>query len=91
LRRLRRRRPGIIESVGCGAARVAGSKIAGIGRRHYRHIRHRLWLKLDDARLDLSIDAPQKRTDIEIEHRAIGIHHATGLGPRGKRVERALL
>jgi hypothetical protein len=74
----------------CGAG-IAGSKIAGIGCRHDGDLRHGLRLKLDDPCLDLRIDAPQKRANIEIEHRAIGVDHAARFGPRRQRVECTLL
>jgi hypothetical protein len=74
-----------------GGTGIAGSKITGIGCRHDGNLRHRLGLKLDNPGLDLRIDAPQQRPNIEIEHRAIGIDHAARFGPRGQRVKRTLL
>ena len=66
-------------------------KIDGLGRRHDRNVGDRLRPELDDSRLDLRIDAPEQRPDVEIEHRAIAVDHAAGLGPWRQRIERALL
>jgi hypothetical protein len=62
-----------------------------IGRRHDRNGRHGLWPELDDARFELSVNAPKQWTDIEIEQRAVGVHDAASLGPRRQRIESALL
>jgi hypothetical protein len=79
--------------VSWGAGGVAGreAEISRLGRRHDGYVRHRLGLELDNPRLELRIDAPQERADIEIEERAIVIHDAAGLGPGRQRKERPML
>jgi hypothetical protein len=62
-----------------------------VGRRHHWNVGHCFWPKLDNAGFELRIDASEQGTDIEIEQRAISVHHAAGLGPRRQRIERALL
>jgi hypothetical protein len=86
-------RPGNIEGTGRRARHVAGTEaeIVGIARRHRGDIGHGLRLKLDDPRFELSIDPPQKRADVEIEHRAVGVDDPARLRPWGERMERALL
>jgi hypothetical protein len=66
-------------------------EIGIVGRRHDRDVGHCLRPELDDASFELRIDAPEQGADVEIEQRAIGIHHAAGLGPRRQGIERALL
>ena len=60
-------------------------------RRHDRNIWHRLWPELDNSRFELGVDAPEQRTDVQIEQRAVSIHDAAGLCPRRQRIERTLL
>ena len=83
-------------SSGFGRAATAGiaggeAEIPVLARHHHRNVGHRLRLELDNARFKLGVDAPQQRTHVEIEQRAIGIDHAAGLGPGRQRIERALL
>lgn len=94
LRRLLRGRPRNVERIGrVGPGIIAGGKaiVACLGRRHHRHVGHLFRLQLDDAGFELRVDAPQQRSHIKIEQRAIGIHHATRLGPRRQCIERTLL
>ena len=92
---LARRRPGNVERVGRRRAPGIGRRkgiILRVGRRrHHRHVGHRFRLQLDDPRFELCVDAPEQRPHIEIEQRAIGVHHPAGLGPGRQRVKRALL
>jgi hypothetical protein len=66
-------------------------KIGIVGGHHHWNVGHGLRPQLDDPCLKLGIDTPEQRTDVEIEQRAIGIHHAAGFGPRRQRIKRALL
>jgi hypothetical protein len=76
-----------------GLERIVGTEgeIGMVGRRHHWNVGHCFWPKLDNAGFELRIDASEQGTDIEIEQRAISVHHAAGLGPRRQRIERALL
>jgi hypothetical protein len=67
------------------------AEIPALGRHHDGKVGKRFRLELHDPRLELRIDAPEQRPDIEIEQRAIGIHDAAGLGPRRQRIKRSLL
>ena len=93
--RLRGRRPGNVERVRRRCRPGIGRRERVIlrfrRRRHHRHVGHLFRLELDDPRLELRIDAPEQRPHIEIEQRAIGVHHAAGLGPRRQCIKRALL
>ena len=62
-----------------------------VGGRHERDIGHGLRLEPDHACIDLGIDAPQERPNIEVEKRPVSRHHAIGLRPRRQGIERALL
>jgi hypothetical protein len=62
-----------------------------VGGRHEGNVGHGLGLEPDYAGVDLGIDAPQERPNIEVEKRAVGRHHAVGLWPRRQGIERALL
>jgi len=61
--------------------RLAGITITTGLRLHDGNIRHGFWPQFHDARFELRIDAPEQRSGIEIEERAVGIDHAAGLGP----------
>jgi len=62
-----------------------------VWRRHDGHVGHGFRREPDNASVDLGIDAPKQRSDVEIEQGAVGRDNAIGLRPWWKRIEGALL